>query len=152
MGLSKELMERMLSNLGFKSIGVGVTANTLNKKLKLEEENRSISEYTVYASECHATSPPIKVVGADIGTKDQPDLIVAIVQDDVNIVLKYSFKDSDQGTFFTRFEDRWVDMTVHAQLNLTTATELIVQEGLPWSPPTDPDHMFSIIASILSEE
>ena len=151
MGLSKELMERILSNLGFRSLGKGVTSNTLPKKLKLEEENYSISEYEVYGSECNVTSPPLKVIGSNIGTKDNPDFIVVVVQDSTTIVLKYSFKESDEGTFFTSFEDKWVDMSVLAKLNLTTATELIAQEGLFWSPSTDPDYMFSIISSILSE-
>lgn len=153
MEISKVLMDRILSNLGFKSIGVGVTSkgNILSRKLKLQEEDSSINEYDIFAAECHATSPPLKVVGSNIGTIKDPDLIVVIDQDDTTIVLKYSFKEFDQGTFFTKYQNKWVDMTVLAQLNLATATELITQEGLPWSPATDQDHMFGIIASILSE-
>jgi len=153
MGLSKELMERILSNLGLKSVGVGITdpGNILTKKLKLEEEDRSVNDFTVYAAECHATSPSLKVVASDIGV-NYNDLIVAIEQEDTLIVLKYSFRENDEGTFFTRFNEKWVDMTTLAQLNLTAATEIITQEGIPWTPTTNPDYMFSIIASILSEE
>lgn len=152
MGLSKELMERIISNLGLGTIGLGVTSpeNVLNKKLKLEEEDGSVKEYTVYAAECHVTSPPLRLVTSDIGLESN-DVTVVIEQEETLIVLKYSFSKHDQGTFFTRFNEKWVDMTTLAQLNLTTATEMITQEGIPWTPTADPDYMFSLIASILSE-
>ena len=154
MELSKYLLERILNNLGFyksgfKNEAVTQRENTLNKKISFEEEDGKINSYDVFAAECRVDNT-IKVIASDIGT-GYSDLTVVIIQDETTLVLKYSWAESDNGCFFVRHEDKWVDMTIMHQLNLTSAIEMITQNGFVWTPVTDKKEAHSIFVEILSE-
>ena len=129
--------------------GVLSDQNKISKKLKLEEEDSSIKEYSVYGAECVADDP-IRVSLSNIGPDDDPDYVLAISQEGVMIVLRYTWKDTDNGNFLMRQENSWVDMTVLHMLNIATATELIAQNGLPWTPISDENIPYEVIKNALS--
>lgn len=150
MEISKALIDRIFSNLGIKSnTGVLSKNNLINKKIKFNEEDLSIKEYDVFAAECHVSSDPIKIIISDIGYKF-PDFIVCILQENTVIVLRYDYNDS--GKFLIKYNKKWVDMTVLSQLTLTSATEMIVQNGFIWTPSREPEQMFNILVNILKED
>lgn len=151
--LSKQLIKRTVSNLGVLS-GQGLCHedNALKKKLRLEDESGSREEFTVFGAECVASDIPVLAASVNIGTKEYPDLVIAICQEDTYLAIRYTASKIDHGQMLIRHGEKWVDMEVLHQLNLTAAIELITQNGLPWTRVRDQDIPYSVIAAILSEE
>jgi len=152
--LSKQLIENLFGNLGLQSVGVGLTddRNILDKKLKLEEEDSSISEYQVWGGECLTGEIPIKAVASNIGTKEKPDFVLAIIQGELILAMRYSWENSDHGIFLTLYEKKWVDMEVLHKLNLTAAIEMVTQNGLPWTRSNEQEKLYKILTEVLSTD
>ncbi len=150
--LSKQLIQRIFENLGLANIGMGLTDrdNILEKTLKLEEEDSSVKKYTVWGGECYTGEVPLEVVASNIGTTTNPDFIVIVKQSATVLAMRYSWGSSDYGMFLIQHNKKWVDMEVLHQLNLTSAIELIAQNGLPWTKASDPQKLYELLTSVLS--
>lgn len=151
--ISKVLIKRIFYNIGLGTQkGVFDSRNILNKKLKIQEVDDSVSEYIIYSADCFYLDSVLTAIVSNIGTEDKPDYVLFFSSPDILFSLRYSLNPNDSGLFLTRWESKWVDMNVLQKLNLTAATELIADNGYIWTPVSDVEKSFEILQNYLSEE
>ena len=140
--LTKELLRRIFGNVGavagpnFGKVGITTEDHIIGKTIDIINDSNKKERYPIYSGKIEA-GDKFNIALANLGSLSVPEFIMVMAHGESTekvFGFRLHYGDNDPGTFMIHLDSKWIGISVLYKLNLTTAFEVITQEGLLWTP------------------